>query len=218
MPTNARSSSVQACTMQPWPIVTSTPISVASPSRETWMIEPSWKLVRAPMRTGCDVPAHHAAEPDAGLRAELDVADQRRARAPRRRRREARKASAIGKDPGFQGARILPPARRLRSSARGAEQRPGRILTWLYSLLGCGLDAASRTRRVRAALPDPGGPASRPRPAHDPRDRRARGDFARVRGQADARAAPDRLRGQHARRRRRLPPVAPGAARSRPGR
>ena len=51
MPTNERSSSVQACTMQPWPIVTSTPTSVASPARETWMMQPSCRLVRAPSRT-----------------------------------------------------------------------------------------------------------------------------------------------------------------------
>ena len=51
MPTNERSSSVQACTMQPWPIVTSTPTSVASPARETWMMQPSCRLVRAPRRT-----------------------------------------------------------------------------------------------------------------------------------------------------------------------
>jgi hypothetical protein len=57
MPIRQASSMMQACRMQPWPTVTSSPISVGKPPLLyglwwlTWMIVPSWMLLRAPMRT-----------------------------------------------------------------------------------------------------------------------------------------------------------------------
>ena len=50
MPTNARSYSVQPCTIAACPIVTSSPIAVEKRSRVTWMTVRSWMLVRAPIR------------------------------------------------------------------------------------------------------------------------------------------------------------------------
>ena len=58
MPIRQASSITQACTIAPWPMVTSDPMTVAKPpglpygpSWVTWMMVPSCTLVRAPMRT-----------------------------------------------------------------------------------------------------------------------------------------------------------------------
>ena len=80
MATKARSFSVQACTMAAWPTVTSSPMMVGWLPALTWMMVPSWMFVRAPMRMKLVSPRSDAMEPDTGERADLDVADHRRAR------------------------------------------------------------------------------------------------------------------------------------------
>ncbi len=98
MPTKARFFSVQAWMTALWPTVTSSPMMVETSPESTWMIAPSWMLVRAPMRMILHVAAHQAMEPDAGLRADHDVADHRRGRRDEGIRRNLRRDAVQRED------------------------------------------------------------------------------------------------------------------------
>ena len=50
-------------------------MAVPSVPVAAWTMVPSWIFVRAPMRIGLHVAAHHDAEPDVRLLADLDIAD-----------------------------------------------------------------------------------------------------------------------------------------------
>ncbi len=70
--------SVQAWMMAAWPTVTSSPIDAWREAPSTWMIVPSWMLVRAPMRMRLVSPRMTQSNQTPHLRADLHVADHRR--------------------------------------------------------------------------------------------------------------------------------------------
>ena len=87
---------VQPCSITWWPTVTLSPIVSGTPG-SACSTERSWTLLLRPMRMRLGVAADHGAEPDAGVLAQLDVADH---------------LGAVG-DPGAFG-RAAAPCRRVR--------------------------------------------------------------------------------------------------------